>query len=65
MTVLIKQRKPDKDTLERHDCIKQNVEKAYTYLGLDGCLYIKLEFEDGRGTHYSMQFFDMEIQAAG
>lgn len=65
MTVLIKQRKPDKDTLEMHDYVKENVEKAYTYLDYDGCMYIKLEFEDGRGIHYAMQFFDMEIQAAG
>lgn len=65
MTVLIKQRKPDKDTLEKYECIKENVEKAYTYLGHDGCIYFALEFEDGYGVHYSMQFFDIEISAAG
>ena len=65
MTALIKQRKPDKGALEKHVYINMNVEKAYTHLACDGCIYIKLEFKDGRGVHYTMQFFDMEKQAAG
>lgn len=62
MTVLIKQRKPDSDTLERHDYVRENVVNVKVYKGIDKCYYLYLRDERGNGTHYSLSCFDFEIQ---
>ena len=62
MTVLIKQRKPDPDTLERHDYVRENVVKAKVYKGIDKCYYLYLRDEEGNCIHYSLSCFDFVIQ---
>lgn len=62
MTVLIKQRKPDPDTLERHDYVRENVVKVKVYKGIDKCYYLYLRDEEGNCIHYSLSCFDFVIQ---
>ena len=62
MTVLIKQRKPDPDTLELHDYVRENVVEVKVYKGIDKCYYLYLRDEGGNGIHYSLSFFDFVIQ---
>lgn len=62
MTVLIKQRKPDPVTLERHDYVRENVVKAKVYKGIDKCYYLYLRDEDENCIHYNLDSFDFEIR---
>ena len=62
MTVLIKQRTPGPDTLERHDYTRKNVVKVKVYKALDKCVYLYLEDAEGNSIHYSLSCFDFEIQ---
>ena len=62
MTVLIKQRKPDPDTLERHDYTRKNVVKVKVYKAADNCYYLYLRDEEENCIHYSLSCFDFEIQ---
>lgn len=62
MTVLIKQRKPDSVTLERHDYVRENVVEVKVYKGIDKCYYLYLRDERENGTHYSLSCFDFVIQ---
>ena len=62
MTVLIKQRKPDPVTLERHDYVRENVVKVKVYKGLDNCYYLYLRDEEEQCIHYNLSCFDFEIR---
>lgn len=62
MVVKIKQRVPDKDTLERHDYIKHDVKQVETYKSLDGNYMFAIKFEDGRSQHFNLSFFDFECE---
>ena len=61
MTVRVKQRIPDKDTLERHDTIKSDVVQVDIYKSATGAMFVYLSFKDGQGLHLPLTFFDFEI----
>ena len=61
MTVLIKQRKPDHDTLERHDYVRENVVKVKVYKAADKEYFLYLRDEEENCTHYSLTYFDFDI----
>lgn len=62
MTVLIKQRKPDPVTLERHDYVRENVVKVKVYKAADNGYYLYLRDEEENCIHYSLTCFDFEIR---
>lgn len=62
MTVLIKQRKPDSVTLERHDYVRENVVEVKVYKGIDKCYYLYLRDEKENAVHFSLSCFDFEIR---
>lgn len=63
MTVLIKQRKPDPDTLERHDYVRENVVKVKVYKSAKSSeYYLYLRDEEENCIHYSLTCFDFEIR---
>lgn len=62
MTVLIKQRSLDPDTLERHDYTRKNVVKVKVYRGIDKCYYLYLRDEEENCIHYNLDSFDFEIR---
>ena len=62
MTVLIKQREPDPDTLERHDYVRENVVEVKVYKGIDKCYYMYLRDEGGNGIQFSLSCLDFVIQ---
>lgn len=62
MTVLIKQRKPDSVTLERHDYVRENVVEVKVYKGIDKCYYLYLRDEGENAVHFSLSCFDFEIR---
>ena len=62
MTVVIKQRVPDPDTLERHDYVRENVVKVKVYKALDNCYYLYLRDAGENCIHYSLSCFDFEIR---
>ena len=61
MTVLIRQRKPDPGTLDRHNYVRQNVVRVKVYKGIDKCYYLYLRDEEGDGIHFALDSFDFEI----
>lgn len=60
MTVIVKSRRPDPDTLERNETIKRDVETVKVYMAFGGP-FVHLIFKDGQGLHLSLNFFDFEI----
>lgn len=60
MMVRVIHRIPDKDTLEREDTYKHNVETVKVYKGFGG-MFVHLIFRNGNGLHLSLNFFDFEI----
>ena len=63
MKVIVKQRKADKDTLEKHEYTKENVKKVQVYKSLNSEYFVKLTFDDTELStlHLSLEFFDFEI----
>lgn len=62
MTVLMKQVKPDPETLERQSYSYRDVWKVEIYRLENGCYMIRLEFENGGGAHYPLDGWGYEIQ---
>ena len=62
MTVKIIQRKPDRDTLERHEYIKRGIVNVKVYQAFNGDFMARLEKADGKAIHMNLFFFDFEIQ---
>ena len=63
MKVIVKQRKADKDTLEKHEYTKENVKKVQVYKSLNSEYFVKLTFDDTELStlHFALEFFDFEI----
>ena len=61
MTVLVKQRIPNPDTLEREEYAAYDVAMCHTYKGFDGEFYFCLQFTDRPSIDYNLRFYDVVI----
>lgn len=60
MTVILKQRKVDKDTLESHVWHKYDVQYLSTTTDAYGNIYLHLTNIKGQRSTFNLQFFDIE-----